>query len=53
MSVIPALERLSQEDHQFKGSLGYIARPCLNSLHHHPLLPPPKKKGKKEGCDIE
>jgi hypothetical protein len=27
--VIPVLRRLSQEDHKFKASLGYIARPCL------------------------
>jgi hypothetical protein len=29
MPVIPALLRLRQEDHKFKTSLGYIARPCL------------------------
>jgi hypothetical protein len=29
MPVIPALRRLRQEDHEFKTSLGYIARPCL------------------------
>jgi hypothetical protein len=27
--VIPALERLRQEDHKFKVSLGYIVRPCI------------------------
>jgi hypothetical protein len=28
-SVIPALQRLMQEDHKFQASLGYIVRPCL------------------------
>lgn len=27
--VIPALKRLKQEDHKFKATLGYTARPCL------------------------
>jgi hypothetical protein len=27
--AISALERLRQEDHEFKTSLGYIARPCI------------------------
>jgi hypothetical protein len=34
-SVIPALGRLKQEDHEFKVKLGYILRPC------------PKKKGNR------
>jgi hypothetical protein len=38
MPVIPALRRPIQEDLEFKASLDYIARPCLN------LTPPPKKK---------
>jgi hypothetical protein len=29
MFVIPVLGRLRQEDHEFKGSLGYIERHCL------------------------
>jgi hypothetical protein len=29
MSITPALERLRQDDQEFKVNLGYIARPCL------------------------
>jgi hypothetical protein len=32
MAVIPAVKRLWQEDHEFKASLGYIARPCLKQI---------------------
>lgn len=31
---IPALKRLSQEDPEFKGSLGYKSRLCLQNLYH-------------------
>jgi hypothetical protein len=37
LPAIPALESLTQEDHEFEGSLGYIARPVE------------RKKGRKEG----
>jgi hypothetical protein len=29
MAIIPALRRLRQENHEFKGSQGYIMRLCL------------------------
>jgi hypothetical protein len=29
MPVIPAFKRLRQEDHEFKGILGYIVRSCV------------------------
>jgi hypothetical protein len=33
--AIPALWRLRQEDEEFKGSLGYIARPCLKKQQNY------------------
>jgi hypothetical protein len=29
MPIIPALRRLTHEDHEFKASLGYTDRPCF------------------------
>jgi predicted transposase YdaD len=37
MPVVSALQWLRQEDHEFKASLGYTAKPCL------------KKEGRKGG----
>jgi hypothetical protein len=33
ISVIPALQRLGQEDPEYKVSLGYIAEPCLKNIY--------------------
>jgi hypothetical protein len=41
--IMPAVGRLRQEDGQFKGSLGYTARPCS---------PPPTPKKKKKVGEI-
>jgi hypothetical protein len=30
-AVIPAFERLTQENHEFKASLGYITKLCLEN----------------------
>jgi hypothetical protein len=36
MSAILALRRLSQENCEFKASLGHIARPCLKKIYKIP-----------------
>jgi hypothetical protein len=30
VTILPALGKVRQEDHEFKASLGYTERPCLN-----------------------
>jgi hypothetical protein len=40
-TIIPAFGRLRQEDHEFKTSLGYVAKPCLKKRKR-------KKKERKE-----
>jgi hypothetical protein len=48
-ALIPALERLRQEDHEFKTSLGYAARPVSKTKKQKTLSlpltpgPPPQK----------
>jgi hypothetical protein len=37
VSIIPALRRLRQEDQEFQGSLGYIARDHLGYIERHSL----------------
>jgi hypothetical protein len=38
--VIPALRRLRQEDHEFKGTLGYIERPVSKKIEiRYPIMP--------------
>jgi hypothetical protein len=46
LPIIPALERLRQEDHKFKASLGNIKKPCL--IHTHKNFPKEKNKTKQE-----
>jgi hypothetical protein len=36
MCVIPALRRLSQEDHEYKASLGHMIRNCLKKQKAKP-----------------
>jgi hypothetical protein len=38
MDMIPALRMGRQEDVKFKGSLGYIARPCIKKKNLNPSL---------------
>jgi hypothetical protein len=47
MPIIPALERLRQEDHKFKASLGCIAKPCSKTQRKNQQN---KTEGEKAGC---
>jgi hypothetical protein len=49
MSVIPALERLRQEDSEFKDSLGYQVRHCLKKKKKENLKP--NKHMEKKPCE--
>lgn len=40
ISLLPSLEKLRQENVQFKASLAYIARLCLNNNKIEVLKPP-------------
>jgi hypothetical protein len=39
MPVIPALEKMRQEDHDFQARPGYIARPCLKQTDLKKKIP--------------
>jgi hypothetical protein len=45
--AIPALKRQRQENHQFKVTLGYTARPCLKTNNKHISLIEKDLKKKK------
>jgi hypothetical protein len=52
MPVIPALQRLRQEDHEFEVSLSYIERLCLKKKKKKPTTVTIKMNKREKKCFI-